>query len=67
MSRYYWPTDDWSTPADDFCMHEPPAPNRDFRCIRPIGHPGDHEHVWCHNGIFRDYSHKDRKQSETKK
>jgi predicted Zn-ribbon and HTH transcriptional regulator len=55
--RHYWPTNDWSTPADDFCMHELPSPNADFRCIREKDHPGEHKHVWSPD--IREYSHKE--------
>lgn len=56
--RYVWLSDEYSVPEDQLCLHEAQAPNRDFRCVRAIGHAGKHERRW---GLdYRDYSHKDR-------
>lgn len=54
--KFYWPHDGYSTPADNLCWHIPPAPNADFRCVRPLGHPGRHLHEW--SPTIRDYSHR---------
>lgn len=57
--RFYWPSDDYSVPADNLCFHIPPSPDADHRCIRPAGHPGRHQYVIATWGAIRDYSHKD--------
>ena len=59
MGRYYWPSDEYSVPADNLCWHVPPAPNRDFRCIRPAGHPGKHEYEW--SPTIKGHSHRHAK------
>ena len=46
MADYIWLSDEYSVPADTLCLHEPIAPNRDFRCVRHKGHAGKHEHMW---------------------
>lgn len=56
--NYYWPTDEYSIPADGLCLHVPPEPNRDHRCVREDGHKGKHEYVYAADGAFRPYSHK---------
>lgn len=38
--KFYWPSEEYSVPADNLCWHIPPEPNRDFRCVRTFGHPG---------------------------
>jgi len=55
---FWWPSAEFSVPLGDRCMHVPPEPNRDFRCMREKGHRGKHEHVW--SPTIRPYSHKDR-------
>jgi hypothetical protein len=52
---FYWPSPEYSIPADNLCWHVPPAPNRDFRCVRPAGHPGKHQHAW--SPTIKDHSH----------
>ena len=54
--KFYWPSPEYSTPANNLCWHTPPAPNRDFRCIRALGHPGKCLHEW--SPTVRDYSHR---------
>ena len=53
---FYWPRNDFSTPADNLCWHVPPSPNGDYRCVRPIGHPGKHGYAWA--PVIKDHSHK---------
>lgn len=55
--KFYWPSDEFSTPADNLCWHAPPSPDADFRCVRPHGHPGRHQHEW--SPAIRDHSHKE--------
>lgn len=57
--RFWWPSEHYSVPLEDRCMHVPPAPNRDFRCMRATGHPGKHEYHW--SPVIRDYSHKEKR------
>lgn len=54
--KFYWPSLEYSTPADNLCWDIPPAPNRDFRCVRPLGHPGKCDHRW--SVTIKDHSHK---------
>lgn len=56
--QFYWPRDDFSTPADNLCWHVPPSPNADFRCVRTLGHPGAHQHAW--SPIIKEHSHRAR-------
>lgn len=58
--KFYWPSDDFSTPADNLCWHVPPSPNADYRCVRQAGHPGRHAHDW--SPTIKDHSHKDLPQ-----
>ncbi len=44
--KFYWPRDDYSTPADNLCWHIPPNPDADFRCVRSSGHAGKHRYEW---------------------
>lgn len=59
--KFYWPSPEYSIPADNLCWHIPPAPNGDFRCIRPFGHPGKCQHVW--SPVIKDWSHRAALQS----
>lgn len=59
--KFYWPSEEYSVPADNLCWHIPPEPNRDFRCIRPFGHSGKCQHAW--SPTIRDYSHRRALQS----
>lgn len=54
--KFYWPSDNYSISSSNLCWHTPPAPNRDFRCVRPFGHPGKCEHHW--SPTIKDHSHK---------
>ena len=56
--KFYWPSDEYSIPADNLCWHIPPEPNRDFRCTRPASHPGKHQYEW--SPTIKDHSHKER-------
>lgn len=60
--KFYWPSDEYSIPADNLCWHRPPSPNADFFCVRPLGHPGKHEHHW--SPTIKDHSHKTAKVIE---
>lgn len=60
--KFYWPSAEYSVAADNLCWHIPPEPNRDFRCVRPYGHPGKCLHEW--SPTIKDHSHRDRAQSE---
>ena len=53
--KFWWPSDEYSTPADNLCWDSPASPNADFFCIRSTGHPGKHEHHY--SPLIRDYSH----------
>lgn len=55
--KHYWPSDEFSVPADDLCWHVPPSPNADYRCVRTAGHRGRHSHEMT--PTVRDYSWKD--------
>jgi hypothetical protein len=55
--KFYWPSAEYSTPAELHCWHVPPSPNADFRCIRREGHPG--QHYYAHSPTIRPWSHKD--------
>lgn len=59
--RFVWLSDEYSVPAETICLHEPPAPDRDFRCVRAAGHGGRHEYRSATEapGLIRDYSHRD--------
>lgn len=57
--KFYWPSDEYSAPAEYFCWHVPPSPNADFKCVRQDGHAGKHHYEWSPD--IRDYSHKDAK------
>lgn len=61
--KFYWPTPEYSAPADDLCWHIPLAPNRDFRCIRPFGHTGRCDHAW--SPAIKDFSHRDPKAARS--
>lgn len=54
--KFYWPSDEYSTPAEGHCWHVPPSPNADFRCIRRADHPGQHH--YAHSPTIRTWSHK---------
>ena len=56
QGKFWWPTEDWSLPADDLCWHVPPSPNADFRCVRERGHPGAHDHRY--GVVIKGHSHK---------
>jgi hypothetical protein len=56
VGRFYWPSPEYSTPADNLCWDIPPAPNRDFKCVRALGHPGKCQHQW--SPVIKDHSHK---------
>lgn len=58
--QFYWPSAEYSVPADNLCWHAPPSPNADFRCVREIGHPGKHDYQW--SPVIKDHSHKDVKR-----
>ena len=55
--KFYWPSAEYSAPAEFHCWHVPESPNADFRCVRRAGHPGKHHYEWSPD--VRDYSHKD--------
>lgn len=59
MTDFVWLSDEYSVPIETLCMHEPPAPNRDFRCIRAAGHPGKHRYSM--DARVRPYSHKEKR------
>lgn len=52
---FYWPSAEYSIPADNLCWHSPPSPDADFFCIRRLGHPGKHKHHW--SPTIKDHSH----------
>lgn len=54
--QFYWPSAEYSIPADDLCWHIAPSPNADFRCVRKIGHPGKHE--FRYSPRLKPHSHK---------
>jgi len=54
--KFYWPSPEYSIPADNLCWHVPPSPNRDFRCTRSFGHPGKCQHEW--SPTIKDHSHR---------
>ena len=56
--KFWWPSEDYSVPADNLCWHIPPSPNADYRCIRERGHKGRHKFDWSPR--LRDYSHKQK-------
>lgn len=48
--EHYWPSDNYSVPAEGICLHTPPSPNGDHRCVREIGHKGRHEYAYVADG-----------------
>lgn len=62
QEKHIWLSDEYSVPESSLCMHEPPSPNRDHRCVRAKGHTGGHEYMMATEpGFSRDYSWKDRR------
>lgn len=56
--KFWWPSPDYSVPADDLCWHIPPSPDADHRCIRERGHSGKHLFEICPK--LTDFPHKKR-------
>lgn len=46
-----WLSAEFSVAAETLCLHEPPAPNRDFRCVAAKGHKGRHQHRYA-EGLY---------------
>jgi hypothetical protein len=55
--KHYWPTENFSTPADNMCLHIPPSPDGDYRCVKGEGHAGKHEYRW--SPVIKSWSFKD--------
>lgn len=55
--KFWWPSAEYSVPADNLCWHIPPSPNADYRCIRECGHKGRHKYDWSPK--ITSHSHKE--------
>jgi hypothetical protein len=44
--RFVHLADNYAVPESALCMHVPPSPDADFRCIAKKGHRGAHQHEW---------------------
>lgn len=54
--KFYWPSDEYSIPADNLCWNRAPSPNSDFFCVRALNHPGKCQFHW--SPTIRDCSHR---------
>lgn len=45
--RFVHLSDEYAVAEATLCMHVPPSPNADFRCIAAKGHRGKHQHAWA--------------------
>lgn len=52
--RYVHLSDHYAVDEATLCMHIPPSPNADFRCIATKGHSGKHQHAWSPESSFKD-------------
>jgi hypothetical protein len=53
VERFIHLADNYAVAEGDLCMHFPPSPDSDYRCIAVKGHRGAHQYCWSPDSSLR--------------